>query len=425
MIDIPTLIKKLPLRPILIAGCVLMISVFTWYTITRAPRVTHGFVVYYTNARMILEGEDFQKAYDYDYFNAKMREYGIQEIMDVPHNLPTNALLLAPLAWLSPEETKVVLSAASYVCILASLFILLRLHGVRIQENLGMALAILFLAWRPLYDNIYLGQIYAILLLLFCFSMLGIKKAGSTVYPLPLSVAFLFKGHGAVPMLWLVVQKNWKTLLVALLSVLIVLLATLPVFGLDAWGAYISTVVSKLGTNPTDAGTSYQTINSLVYHLFTYDPQWVPSPVVILPGFIVRMISYLLNIALIVYVLVSGHRASGSARVASYSAAVAAGVVTAPLAEGYAFTLFLPLIVTLVIAISKRFQRIRTIGTVGWISLAAILVLASPIRYEFLPYATFPLVLLAYMKLCAGVAVLCCFGRMARSPYFDQAELRS
>ena len=398
----------------------LMMLVLCWYTITRAPKVTHGFVVYYTNARMLLEGEDFQRAYDYEYFNGKIEEYGIRGIKDVPHNLPTNALLLLPLAWMTPEQTKIVLSAVSFVAILVSLIILLQTYGVRIQDNLGLGLSILLLAWRPIYDNIYLGQVYAVLLLLFCLSMAGIRNADSSISPIPIALAFLFKGHGVVPMAWLAVQNRWKTLSLVLMWVLVVALGILPLVGIDAWFAFYSRIVSTLGTNPTDAGTSYQTINSLIYHLFTYDPQWLPNPLVILRGYFVKLISYATNLALIVYILMSGRRSPQSTSVLSFSAAVAAGVVTAPLAEEYAFTLFLPLVFGLVVSISGKFQRTHRLGALEWICLSAIVVLAIPIHYKDFQYVTFPLVLLAYPKLFAGIATLLCFGRMAKSGYFDQ-----
>ena len=396
-----------------------MVFLLGWYTITRGPKVTHGFAVYYTNARMLLEGGDFQKAYDFEYFNMKIRQSGISGIEDVPHNPPTNSLLLAPLAWMTPERTKMALSAISFIAILASFYILTRLYRVPLNGAVGMGIGILFLAWRPLYDNIYLGQIYAILLLLFCLSMAGVNRGTPLLASMPLSFAFLVKGHGGIPMLLFAVRKHWKLLLLVVIWIFLVILTTLPFFGIDSWVAFYSRIVAHLGTNPTDAGTSYQTINSLVYHLFTYDERWLPNPLVILPGSLVRIISFLLNLAMIIHVLLAG-RASKRSVIPSYSAAIAVGVVTAPLAEEYAFTLFLPLVVAMVTAVVERFRKTSTLEGFDWVCLTAIIVMGAPFPYKSLHYEMFPLILLAYPKLCAGVTILLCFGRMARAGRFDQ-----
>jgi hypothetical protein len=219
-------------------------------------------------------------------------------------------------------------------------------------------------------------------------------------------------------MTWLIVQRQWRTLLAACSVILAVGLGTLPFFGIEAWSEYFAKIVSVLGTNPTDAGTSYQTINSLIYHLFTFDEQWLPNPAVELPGHIVRLISYLFNLLLVIHVLLSGRRLPQSAWGISFSAAVATGVVTAPLAEEYAFTLFLPLVIGLLVAVSASFNRTRSLGTLEWTCLCAVLILAVPIQYKTLHPASFPVVLFAYPKLFAGIALLLCFSHMARSGYF-------
>jgi hypothetical protein len=249
---------------------------------------------------------------------------------------------------------------------------------------------------------------------------LWIRKTDSSSGAIPVSIAFLLKGHGVVPLAWLAVCSRWKVLWIACSVILVVFVGTLPLFGVSAWSAFYHNIASTLGTNPTDAGVSYQTINSLIYHLFTYDAQWLPHPVFVLPGFVVRLMSYAINIVLIVHVLSSGRNLSRYASGISFSAAIAAGVVTAPLAEGHAFTLFLPLAVGLVVAIASNFQRTHSLRPLEWLCLSAIVVLAIPIQYKSLHYESFPTVLLGYPKLFAGIVTLLCFAHMAKTGYLDR-----
>jgi hypothetical protein len=402
-----------------------MLLVLAYYATTRAGRVTHGFVAYYTFARMLVDGKDLEKAYDAEYFNATIQEYGVEGINDIAHNLPTMALLLAPVASLPPEHAKIVLSAVSFCALLVSLLILLSLYGVHLKQNLGKILTLLFLCWRPIYDNLYLGQIYALLLMLFCIAIWGLKRRQHWTLPVTLAAAFLFKGHGLVPMVWLALQRHWKAFLLTLVFIVATVAITMPLIGTATWSVYYSGVVSNLGTNPTDAGTTYQTINSLIFHLFTYDPQWLPNPLFVLPSGIVRLISYALNLAIIGYILIRTKLLPTSASVISFSAALAAGVITAPLAEEYAFTLFLPLALGLAATIGAKLRQTRRLATIDWICLSAILLLAAPLPYKNLHFTSFPLVLFAYPKLFAGGTVLLCFTRMAKIGYFDQEPGRA
>jgi hypothetical protein len=398
-------------RFILIAGAVCAVAVFTWYTATRSLNVTHGFTMYYTYARMLLSGEDFARAYSYQYFNERVREYGIEGIRDMPNNIPTNALLLAPLAWMEPAQAKLALSILSFVSTIASLLILLRIYRITPRSNLALTVTILIFVWRPAYDNIYLGQIYALLLLLFCISMSGVQARKPLPASAPVSLAFLFKGYGIVPMLLLGMLRQWRALLMALLWVAVVIAATLPLFGTGAWFAFSTSVVSTLGTLPTDAHVSFQTINSLVYHLFTYEPAWLPSPVAVLPPLLTMGISYLLNAFIVVFVLYVAHQRGNADSVLSYAAALGAGVLTAPLAEEYHFVLFLPLAVGLLTRITRTAEENKYIRLSDWICIAGILVLALPLGYKQLQFATFPLILLAYPKLYAGILLLVLWAR--------------
>jgi len=400
------MLKSFPSRRHLLVACIVSASVFTAYSVMWIPRVTHGFTMYYTYARMILEGEDFSRAYDYEYFNARVREYGIENMVDMPNNIPTNALVMLPLAWLPAGTAKIVWSILSLAALALSIKILFGLYGISTTENLGLGLLTLVFIWRPIYDNIALGQMYSLVLLLFSMSLVGIVRANRYMSTVPVGVAFLAKGYGLVPVLWLAFTKRFQEFGLVVLWIVLGILATLPLFGLGAWQTFYSSVVSRLGTLPTDAHVAFQTINGFVFHLFTYDAKWLPYPVLELPSNVVRLLSYTLNIILILVVFrrTGGTEPGGSLR--SYSTAIAAGVVTAPLAEEYHFVLFLPLVLGLAADLVRQYGEARRVNMRMVVFGLSVLIMALPPRYKELQFASFPLILLAYPKLYAGVALL-------------------
>src|SRR5436309_12324559 len=97
------------------------VCMFLSYSIKWMSRTTHGFAAYYTYARMMWEGEDFSRVYDYAFFNDKIHAYGMPTIADQPNNIPTNALTLLPFAWLQPQTAKIAWSIISMLLFAMSL----------------------------------------------------------------------------------------------------------------------------------------------------------------------------------------------------------------------------------------------------------------------------------------------------------------
>ncbi|MDH3252658.1 MAG: glycosyltransferase 87 family protein, partial [Ignavibacteria bacterium] len=171
------LFRPVTLRRLLQAAALLAVGMFVVYSIRWSPRVTHGFAMYYTYSRMVLEGIDFHTAYDYDSFNARIEEFGMAGTRDMPNNLPTNALTFLGIAWLPPGMARIVWLAASLLLLGASVRILFSLYGLTPHETLGLVSIILVCTWRPNYDCIALGQLYILLLFFFSLSLWGVRGA--------------------------------------------------------------------------------------------------------------------------------------------------------------------------------------------------------------------------------------------------------
>jgi 4-amino-4-deoxy-L-arabinose transferase-like glycosyltransferase len=156
--------------------------------------------------------------------------------------------------------------------------------------------------------------------------------------------------------------------------------------------------------------TAYQTINSLLMHLFVFDEKWLPHPVINLPVNIVFIFSLLVNISIILYVI-SGKTQSPEQMLLSFSAAIAAGVVTAPVAEEYHYLLFIPLFIGLGDYFYNKYLDKKRIGLQEILFFTAVLIMILPLNYKALQDSVFPIYLLAYPKLYAGLILLYVFKR--------------
>ena len=396
----PAWSRFVPRLACLVAGLAFTVHACLWI-----PRLTYGFAMYYTYARLALEGDSLDRVYDDVYFNAKVHEFGF-DLTDEPNNAPTAALAYMPVAWMEPVWAKIVWSIVSLSAFVYALKVLFEVSAIRMTGNAGLWLLTLLFLWKPAYDNVAFGQVYFILLLIFALSMKSLLRARVAGTAIPLALAILLKGYGGVPLLLLAFRRKWKETFIVVPLILIVIIAALPLLGIHSWAAFVSHVLPSLGAIPAHAHVAYQTINGLLRHLFTYDSSWLPHPAVVLPGTIVTLMSYATSIALIVLVLIRSRLETPPEKFLSFSAALAAGVVTAPLAEEYHFVLFIPLI----FALAARFEDQISSGewkkSSALIPAIALLVMASPLNYKSLQYTTFPIILLAYPKLYAGLAIL-------------------
>jgi len=376
--------------------------------------------MYYTYARLAGHGFSPDSVYNGAFFNAKLREFGF-DLRDEPNNAPTAGLVYIPVAWLDPVPAKIAWSVLSLAAFAFALKLLFDLSGVRPAGIAGLLMLTLVFLWRPAYDNVAFGQVYFVLLLLFALSMKGAGTGGKALTAIPLASAILVKGYGVIPAILLPLERRWKESFLVVAIVVLIVIATLPLVGTASWGVLLSKVLPSLGSLPSDGNVAYQTINGFLRHFFTFDPQWLPHPLIVLPDPSVRALGYGIGLCLVCLVLLRARFESSQDRFLSFSAALAAGVVTAPIAEEYHFVLFLPLVFALCSRVSAPGFPWRENVTVTVILALALLLMAAPLHYKVLQDSPFPVSLLSYPRLYAGLAMLWCSGRVETGGTPDKA----
>ena len=382
------------------------VVLFAAYTVRWIARPTFGFGMYYTYSRLLLEGSDFSRVYDFDYFNSRMHEYGIATI-DMPNNLPTAALPMLPIAWLDPVLAKSIWTLVSIALLAWSLKILFDVFNVPLKDNLALGLITFAFLFRPVYEGIALGQMYFLILWLFCLSIAGVSKERTARTAGPLWLALMVKGYGIVQLIWFALRRNGRVPLMVLLSSALSLLLSLPFVGIQSWLAFFHTS-SQRGA-AANAHVNYQSVNGFLHHLFTFDKQWSSSPLIVFPQWTVLILSCVVAFILIYFVVDTPKRSDPKDSVLSYSASIAVGVLVFPMASEYHYVLFLPLIIGLAANLYRQYLATHAVPLLVFVFGASALIIASPIKYTALQVVEPPLSLLAYPKLYAGIALILCF----------------
>lgn len=388
-------------------------SVITFgaYSYLKIPELTYGFAAYYSSSRMVLEGADYSKSYNFEYFNSKIKEYGFGDVQDMPNNLPTTSFVMLPLAWMSAQHAKIIWGMFSVLLFVLSIRILLKLFEIKLTGFTGLAFTSLCFLFYPAYRNIALGQIYILLLFLFTLSMYFIKQNKNKASSLAIALAFVFKGYGALVSLWLLARKKIKAFIAFTLFISIIFFISILVHGLDSWNAYINAVPQALLQNPASSVTAYQNIGGFFKHLFVFDKQWSPYPLIDLPAEAVLIFTGIITL-IIIYLFIRKNYDIGdktNLSLISYAAILGVSVITAPLAEEYHYVLFLPLIAGLAKILFYDIDSIKKIKPAHIVFIIAVIIMALPLDYKLLQNSHFPVYLLAYPKLYAGITLLMIF----------------
>jgi len=387
---------KVNLRLFLIVVCLFSIVASVGYSTKYWSKPTSDFMAYYAYSHLLIEGKQLADYFEYDSFNRYVASLGFPEMKVKPHNLPTNALGMLPLAFLTPTVANVTWILLSIILYVISIKLLLSIYGLSLSDNIGIGLLAFSFLWRPFYENIVMGQFYIVLLFFYTLSIYALVKKRNAFSALPLLFTLFLKGNGVLALLWFAFTRRWKILLTVVSLLLVVVAVLLPFFSPQTWNAYYQEVVSTLGRTPLDGHVAYQTINAFLLHMFTYDEQWLPSPLIAMPSSIVFVLSLLINLLLTILVFRFTTKKNFGNEALSYSAIVAVGVVTAPISEEHAYVLFLPLIIGLFVHYLKESEMKIQFNWQNITFFASVLLLAIPLKYEQLQFAQVPMVFLAY-----------------------------
>jgi hypothetical protein len=368
-----------------------IIAVFLARTLVPAQnRLSHGFLAYYAAGDLIASGADGRQLYDLPAFRQRVRELSHGTVNDAYHgNTPALAVAWLPFATLPVESSRrlwIWLNGA--FLLIAGALTVARLPRVS-RLPAAVLLALLLTATGPAREHMFVGQMYALMLLLHTVGWQAYERRHEALAGAALAATMMLKVSGWPIVVLLLLRRRWAALGWAAGTALALFLFTLPWVGLDAWREAVFVQMPAWAAMPEGMLSAYQTVSSLWQHLFNGDAVFNPHPVADRPGLAIAAMT-LTTLAACAALLLP--RLSTQVQ---YGSALVLTVLLSPVAEQYHYMLVLLPFALLCLhggfAGSRRFKLAL---------LLTGLLLAAPFDYK--AYLPGWWALLDYPRLAAG-----------------------
>lgn len=262
----------------------LLLTLFIWKGLLPAwQELNTDFPNYYLAGRLFRGGYALDRAYDWVWFQRQKDHAGIDRgVVGFAPLSPFSALVVAPLASLSPLAAKRCWLCVNIVLLAATIFVLRRMTRLSARR----IAIVTFLAVIPLRTCFQFGQ--QLLLILFLMGLAGWlylrerEVASGTV----LAVASVLKLYPALFALFFLVKHRWRALggLCASFTALVVLGTAL--FGRETLRVYAACVLPRMlvGESVDPYHSSANSTTELLRQLFVAHPELNPHPLVNAPA---------------------------------------------------------------------------------------------------------------------------------------------
>lgn len=254
----------------------LAVAILAGFTYYSAPSITHGFVAYYSAARLLTEGALGLEAYDDVWLGAYLQRLTGSSIRDIfTPNPPTMALMAAPIARFDHGVARAVWLACSLALFAAAVFALARERARHGSVPIG-ALLLAMLA-PAVFTNIRIGQGYLIVFALLAAAVIWLQRQRQIAGGAMLGLALGLKLSGTALLLILAAERRWRAIAAAAALAMALAITVTPFIDAGMWRQYPG-VVGAFVERPSGSVTAYQTTLSLFRRLCVADPVWNPAP---------------------------------------------------------------------------------------------------------------------------------------------------
>ena len=211
-------------------------------------------------------------------FNRKTSDAGFEGMfLSYNPNPPSAALLFTPFALLPIKESKLLFNCLSALLFLVTLGRLAR--HLRIETRIVL-LFIPLIFFIPIRNQILFGQTYFLLLFLLSEGYLAYQKEKYPLASVLWAIAIFLKIFPAIVILLLISDKNLKASVWLSVTCLVGLILCVAIQGMDMWITYTFQVLpaNLKGEITSSYATNYQSANALFRHLFVYNADLNPEP---------------------------------------------------------------------------------------------------------------------------------------------------
>jgi hypothetical protein len=227
---------------------------------------------------MIQEGISPTQLFDIYAFNSYIWKLGYTDVLvDFYINSPFTISLFYPLSFIeNPYAAKAIFNLISIVLFCWSLYILIL---KKLEGGYSILLLLPILFFVPIRNQILFGQSYFLLFSLVIFGFLFIENKKERIGASLLSIAVLLK---IVPVFYgisLLFYKSWKSIILGILSLFILVLFSIYISGFLLWESYFMEIIPNAIQNNSIVDFRYnaQSIDVFLKTLLIKDTYYNPN----------------------------------------------------------------------------------------------------------------------------------------------------
>lgn len=265
-----------------VSGVLIFVSftaIILWKGVLPSIQNARGdFANYYSATRLVAEGQPLERAYrDFVWFQKQIDRYGISHQLGgfIPHPPPT-ALVMLPLSSLEPLAAKRLWIGFNLALALGIVVLITRITALH-----WLPVAIIFLSTGfGLINNFLFGQMYLLLLATIVGGLYLRQRGYPLLAGLALGSMMPMKYVGAFFLIYFVWKKEWRLVIAASFTCLIVIAISLWLQGVEAWRVFVFEVLPRhlQGEIQDPFAIQFQSWNSLLRRMFIFDPSRNPQP---------------------------------------------------------------------------------------------------------------------------------------------------
>jgi hypothetical protein len=247
------------------------------HSLPRAWRTLNtDFPNYYMAARLVHEGYDTSRMYEWTWIEREKDHRGVDErVIGLLPITPFSTLAMWPIAELRPLTAKHVWIVLNLVLLIPLAWMLRRMTGLN-YLRIAMVMALSF----PLHRNLLFGQFYVLLLVMIVAACWCWMRGWNVAAGVLLAVAAACKVFPVLLFVWLLRRRQWKALAWGMVAGAVCVGISVAVFGVAANRTWMSEILPWVmrGEDKGAYAAGSASIASLMHVLLLGEPQWNPHP---------------------------------------------------------------------------------------------------------------------------------------------------
>jgi hypothetical protein len=246
---------------------------------------------YYLVSRLVHEKADTTRIFEWTWLQRQKDHHAIdQPLVGIPAVPPISTLAVYPFAGLKPLAAKRCWLALNAVLLIGTIYLLSQLTGLPYRR-----IALVAAFSLPLYANLLYGQYYLLLLFVLTLACWLYVHERRFLSGIAIAVAAALKIFPILYILYFLRKRDWKAIAGCLCGLAALAGASIAVFGWQLNRIFLTQMLSSplRGEVINPYLLTSSSISALLHHLFIFEPQWNPHPMLHAPVLFAVLLPFL------------------------------------------------------------------------------------------------------------------------------------